>query len=236
MRLKVLVAAPLLLAAFTASADCDHTAPHRLTADLKGAASVAVIARAGSLRVNGGTGAGVTATGTACASDRDFLPKMRIEARRDGSELVIEAIVPERTVIFGWHEAKLDLEVTVPQNIPIRIQDGSGEIDIRGVRGDVDVTDGSGSVRIRDVAGDVRVKDGSGGIEIEGIRGTVRIVADGSGSIDIRDVERDVIVEEDGSGSIDVDEVRGDFTVERDGSGGVEWDRVSGTVRVPKER
>jgi hypothetical protein len=236
MRLRVLAAAPLLLVAVTASADCDHTAPHRLTADLKGATSVAVIGRAGSLRVIGGPGGGVTATGTACASDRDFLAEMRIAARRDGSELVIEAVVPERTVLFGWHEAKLDLEVTVPQNIPIRVKDGSGELEIRGVRGNVDVTDGSGSLRIRDVAGDVRVNDGSGGIEIDGIRGSVRIVEDGSGGIDIRDVERDVIVEEDGSGSIDVDQVRGNFTVERDGSGGVEWDRVSGTVRVPKER
>ncbi|MGZ8868144.1 MAG: DUF4097 family beta strand repeat-containing protein [Thermoanaerobaculia bacterium] len=234
MRLRVLAAAPLLLAAATASADCDHTAPHRLTADLKGATSVAVIGRAGSLRVIGGPGGGVTATGTACASDRDFLAEMRIAARRDGPELVIEAIVPGRTVLFGWHDAKLDLEVTVPQNIPIRIKDGSGsievrdvaqlevvdgsgELDIRGVRGNVEVTDGSGSLSIRDVAGDVRVEDGSGGIEVEGVRGSVRIV-------------------EDGSGSIDVDEVRGNFTVERDGSGGVQWDRVSGTVRVPKDR
>ena len=236
MRLKVLAAAPLLLAAVTASADCDHTAPHRLSADLKGATSVAVIGRAGSLRVSGGAGGAVTATGVACASDRDFLADMRIAARREGSELVIEAIVPERTMVFGWHEARLDLEVTVPPNVPIRIKDGSGELDIRGVRGNVEVRDGSGAIRIRDVSGDVRVEDGSGGIEIEDIRGTVRIVEDGSGGIDIRNVERDVIVEADGSGSIDVDEVRGNFTVERDGSGGVEWDRVSGTVRVPKER
>lgn len=234
MRVKVLAVAPLLLAAATASADCDHTAPHRLTADLKGATSVAVIARAGSLRVHGGPGAVVMAAATACASDRDFLSEMRIEARRDGSELVIEAIVPERTLIFGWHEARMDLEVAVPQNLPIRVKDGSGsaeirdvarlevvdgsgELDIRGVRGNVEVTDGSGSLSIRDVSGDVRVEDGSGSIEVERIRGSVRIV-------------------EDGSGSIDVDEVSGDFTVERDGSGGVEWDRVSGTVRVPRER
>mgnify|MGYP006150199881 CR=1 FL=1 len=38
-----------------------------------------------------GTSAGtVTAAGTACASDRDYLRGMRIEARRDGSELVID--------------------------------------------------------------------------------------------------------------------------------------------------
>ena len=253
MKLKVLSAIPLLFAATAASADCDHTAPHRLSADLKGATSIAIVGRAGSLRVTGTGAATVTVKGTACASDRDFLSSMRIEARRDGSELRIEAIIPERTHIFGWHDARLDLEVFVPQNIPLRIKDGSGstdvrdvaevdiadgsgELEIQGVRGNVVVDDGSGSLSIRNVGGDVRVEDGSGSIEIDRVRGSVRIVEDGSGGIDIRDVERDVTIESDGSGGIDVDLVRGNLTVERDGAGGVSYDRVTGVVRVPKDR
>lgn len=253
MRLRTLSALPLLFVAASASADCDHTAPHRLSADLKGATSVAVIARAGSLRVTGTPAGSVTASGIACASDREYLEGMRIEARRDGSELVIEAVIPERTHIFGWHEARLDMEVTVPQNIALRVKDGSGsaeirdvgtvtvtdgsgELDIQRVRGNVEVKDGSGSLSIRSVSGDVRVEDGSGSVEIEQVRGSVRILEDGSGGIDIRDVERDVTIEDDGSGGIDVDQVRGNFTVEHDGSGGVQYDRVGGRVRIPKQR
>lgn len=253
MRLRTLSAIPLLFVAAAASADCDHTAPHRLSADLKGATSVAVIARAGSLRVTGTSAGAVTAAGTACASDRDYLKGMRIEARREGSELVIEAIVPERTHIFGWHEARLDMEVSVPQTIALRIKDGSGsteirdvgtvtvtdgsgELEIRGVRGNVEVKDGSGSLSVRNVSGDVRIEDGSGSVEVEQVGGSVRIVEDGSGGIDIRDVEHDVTIEDDGSGGIDVDQVRGNFTVEHDGSGGVQYERVAGRVRVPRER
>ncbi|HET7707028.1 MAG TPA: hypothetical protein VFM36_13155 [Thermoanaerobaculia bacterium] len=253
MRLRTLSAIPLLFVAASAAADCDHTAPHRLSADLKGATSVAVLARAGSLRVTGTSAAAVTATGTACASDRDYLQGMRIEARREGSELVIEAIIPERTHIFGWHEARLDMEVNVPQHVALRVKDGSGsteirdvgsvtvtdgsgELEIKRVRGNVEVKDGSGSLSIRTVSGDVRIEDGSGSIEVEQIGGSVRVLEDGSGGIDIRDVERDVTIEDDGSGGIDVDQVRGNFTVENDGSGGVQYDRVGGRVRVPRER
>lgn len=253
MRLRTLSVMPLLFVAATASADCDHTAPHRLTADLRGATSVAVIARAGSLRVTGTAAGAVTAVGTACASDRDYLQGMRMEARREGSELVIEAIIPERTHIFGWHDARLDMDINVPQAVALRVKDGSGsteirdvgnvtvtdgsgELEIHGVRGNVEVKDGSGSLSIRNVSGDVRVDDGSGSLEIERVGGSVRIIEDGSGGIDIRDVEHDVTIEDDGSGAIDVDQVRGNFTVEHDGSGGVDYDRVGGRVRVPRER
>ncbi|HUP49681.1 MAG TPA: hypothetical protein VNA04_12920 [Thermoanaerobaculia bacterium] len=255
MKLTTLAAAALLLAPAAAAdlLDCNHTAPHRLTAALDGATSVAVIGRAGTLLVRGENVNAVTASGTACASDREFLGRMRIEARREGSEVVVEAVIPEKMVLFGWHHAKLDLEVIVPNHLPVRVKDGSGkaeisdvasldvvdgsgELVIRGVRGSLEVRDGSGSMRISDVGGDIRLTDGSGSVEIARVGGTVRVIADGSGSLDIRDVQRDVIIESDGSGSITVSDVRGDFIVERDGSGGIDYQRVGGQVRLPRRR
>lgn len=237
MKRKSLIGIGLMLLTMPAFADrerCSETAPHRLTADVNGATSITVIGRAGSLEVTGARVAAVTATGTACASEADFLAGMRIEARREGSELVIEAIIPERTMVFGWHQASLDFEVTVPDHLPVRVtdgsgsarvrdvaslsvKDGSGELDIRRVRGSVEVSDGSGSITIIDVGGDVRLRDGSGGMEIEKVGGNV-------------------IVERDGSGGIDVADVRGSFTVEQDGSGGIDYRDVSGTVSVPSKR
>lgn len=232
MRFLALSVATLALAGPAFAGDCSQSAPHRLSADLGDASEIVVIARAGTLRVTGSRSNTVTAAGEACASDRDFLAQMRIEARREGSTLRIEAIIPDRVVMFGFHEARLDFEVTVPESIPVRVTDGSGEATIRGVASLV-VTDGSGELEVRDVRGDVRVRDGSGSIEIDGVGGSVVIDADGSGSIDIRDVRRDVTVETDGSGSIEVADVRGNFIVHRDGSGGIDYDRVSGTVRIP---
>jgi DUF4097 and DUF4098 domain-containing protein YvlB len=212
---------------------CRHTAPHRLTAATAGATAIVVIGHAGSLRVTGAAVSAVEAKGTACASDEDFLKQMRIEARRDGSEVKIEAIIPEHKGFF-FDQASLDLEITVPENIPVRVVDGSGEVEIEKVAA-LDITDGAGSVNISDVRGDVKLRDGSGSVEVERIGGSVTVTEDGSGSLDIRGVSGDVTIQNDGSGSIDVGDVRGNFTVLRDGSGGVEYSRVSGTVRIPSK-
>ena len=232
MRLLALSAVTLLTTAAAFAGDCSHSAPHRLSAALGDASEIVIVGRAGALRVTGARTNTVTATGEACASDGDFLSQMRLEARREGSTLRVEAIIPDKVMVFAFHEARLDFEVTVPDSLPVRVTDGSGEAVVRGVAS-LDATDGSGGLEIRDVRGDVRVRDGSGSIEIAGVGGAVVIDADGSGSIDIRDVGRDVTVESDGSGSIEVADVRGDFIVHRDGSGGIDHDRVSGTVRIP---
>lgn len=231
MRKAAVLAVALLSTGTALAGDCGHTAPHRLTALAGDATAVVIVGRAGALRVSGATARNVVVRGTACSSDRDFLGEMRIEARRDGTELRIEAVIPEQVTLFGFHHARLDFEVEVPDSLPVRIKDGSGETAVRNVAA-VDIDDGSGEIRIRDVRGDVRVHDGSGSVEITGVGGSVR-VSDGSGSLDIRDVGRDVTIEDDGSGSIAVAGVRGNFTVLRDGSGGIDYERISGKVTVP---
>jgi hypothetical protein len=252
----LLVALPLLVAT-AANADlfdCGNSAQRRVSASVSGVSRVVVIGRAGSLRVSGRPAARqVVATGTACASDASALASIQLESRVSGSDLIIEAVIPERMGLFSWGEAKLDFEVALPDNIaldvrdgsgdliienagPLHVLDGSGELTIRGVHGNVEVTDGSGELTISDVTGDVKVTDGSGEIDINRVGGSVLIVEDGSGGIDIRNVQRNVTIGVDGSGSISVSDVRGDFVVEHDGSGGVSYDRVSGKVSVPRER
>lgn len=198
MRTLAYSAFSLLLAGSAVADDCNYTAPHRLNAALGDATSIVIVAKAGELKVNGSRARDVTATGTACVSDRDLLSGIRLEARREGSELRIEAVIPE-FIGFTFHrQAQLDFEVNVPDSLPVRIVDGSGETQVRDVAS-VDINDGSGEIRIRNVRGDVRVKDGSGSVEIDRVGGSV-VIVDGSGSIDIRDVTRDVTIEADGSG------------------------------------
>jgi hypothetical protein len=232
---------------------CDHTAARRVNASLAGVSRVLVIGRAGSLRVTGHAGGGeVVGSGTACSSDEGFLKDIQLRAERHGSELTVEAVIPERMGFFDWGSARLDFEVTLPETIALevrdgsgeatienvgdlRVHDGSGELTIRGVHGNADVTDGSGELIIADVSGDVRVRDGSGEMEIDRVGGNV-VISDGSGGIAVRNVQRNVTIESDGSGSVDVRDVRGDFTVESKGSGEVTSDRIGGRVTIPRRR
>ncbi len=247
--ISLAIAAPVL-----ADADCRHSAPRQLSAPSDGVKVVEVRAGAGSLVIRGGAAAGIRAAGTACSSSAGDLEKIRLESKRSGDRLVIEAVFPES---WSWgfgsnFHRRLDFTVELPQALAVEIDDGSGSIevrnvaaaniddgsgslDVRGVRGMVSVEDGSGDITIAD-AGGVRIEDGSGDIQIRAIRGTVVIAEDGSGGIEIADVTGNVLVEDDGSGSIAVRNVSGDFTVRDDGSGGVTVDGVRGKVSIPRDK
>ena len=256
--MRTLIAAAALTVLFLATSasaglfDCSNTSPRSASISAAGATRIVVIGRAGSLRVTGGPGDEVRATGTACASERDFLQRMKLTASRAGSVVRIEAEIPEWSG-FGFHEATLDFEVALPAGIPLEVRDGSGaltienvatldvddgsgELEIRSVHGDVSVKDGSGELRIDDVTGDVRIVDGSGSMTVSKVGGSVLVAEDGSGGIDIHNVRRNVTIRDDGSGSVDVSDVGGDFTVGSKGSGSISSERVAGRVSVPRNR
>jgi hypothetical protein len=128
----------------------------------------------------------------------------------------------------------IDIVATVPPDIALDIEDGSGGMRVRGMDADVTIEDNSGEVEIDGVKGRLIVKDGSGGIDIRNAGGDVEI-EDGSGGIDVRHVQGNIRIN-DGSGSIDVEDVAGSLDVPSGGSGGVHHRDVRGDVRVPRSR
>ena len=248
--MRTLALLALTLAGFFGN-DCDYTAPRTATISAAGATHIVIIGRAGTLRVTGARGTSeVRATGTACSSERDNLPEITLVATRSGSEVRIEAKVPQ---FSGWRSTNaLDFEVSVPNNIPLRIDDSSGELRVEGV-GAADIHDSSGALHVRDVSGDLQIDDTSGEITVEHVggkvtihdtsgsidvddAGAVDIPSDGSGAIDVRHVKRDVTIGSKGSGGITVSDVGGDFVVRHKGSGSIDYERVAGHVDIPKRR
>ena len=252
--MRTLTSVALTLLATSASAglsgnDCDYTAARSASAPVAGATRIVIVGRAGELRVNGSRGVSqVVAKGTACSSERDNLDDITLTATRNGSELRVEAKIPE---FSGWHSTNaLDFEVSVPDNIPIRIDDSSGELRVTGI-GAADIHDSSGALHVRDVSGDLRIDDSSGEITVEHVGGVltiedssgsidvddagqVDIPSDSSGSIEIRHVRRNVTVGHKGSGGVAVSDVGGDFIVEHKGSGSIDYERVAGRVEIPQ--
>ena len=236
MRKLILAAAMLLASTAHASLfdDCDHSASRVAALSSSGVTRVVIIGRAGYLHIDGRAGATeIRATGTACASDNDALADTTLTATRSGSEVRVEAHVPEwHGGFFGGSSPRLDFSVALPEGMPIVVDDTSGELTISRV-GNTDVDDTSGGIEIRHVNGDLTVRDTSGSIVIEEVTGNVHIPHDSSGSIDIHHVGGSVTIDRDGSGSIDVVDVGGDFTVGSKGSGSIDYDRVRGKVSVP---
>lgn len=101
--------------------------------------------------------------------------------QRNGNELVL-TVSKE-----GFFNAD-DLTVQVPAGLPLDLQLGSGNADVRGLRADVVVNTGSGEVDIKDVQGSkLQVKTGSGNIDIENAKpGNELALEAGSGNIDYK--------------------------------------------------
>lgn len=97
----------------------------------------------------------------------------------------------------------------------VRIDDKSGNIRVRDT-GDVWIRDTSGGIDIRGVKGSVEIEeDSSGEIEVDDVTGSVHVGRDSSGSIDVSRVGGDFVVDHDGSGSIDYDQVKGKVDIPR---------------------
>lgn len=141
----------------------------------------------------------------------------------------------------------IDLTIRVPVEMRFDIDDGSGEIVIQNINGDIEIEDGSGEIGVFDIGGNVRIDDGSGEIEMKNITGDIDLndgsgdvrinivtgdieIDDGSGDIRVRTVDGNVTVD-DGSGDIRIDDVTEDVDVEDDSSGGQRITNVDGRVR-----
>ncbi len=260
MRIPGALAPMVGLALFTvqaASAQVGNRCSERMTMELRSPASgvslLDVYAQAGSLEIEGEAGLSeILVDAILCASSPDRMEGLDVTLDRDGSAAVLEAVIPERNGGWGSGYSLIHLVVRVPRGMAARVADGSGELRIEGV-GPLDLGDGSGEIVLRDIQGDLTVDDGSGEIEIVGVEGSVRLddgsgavrisrvrgsvtLEDGSGQVAIEDVTGDVIVTDKGSGQIDVRNVGGDLRVKGTRRERIRYDAVRGTVDLPPAR
>jgi len=133
-----------------------------------------------------------------------------------------------RSFFSGNANIQVNLTVQIPENINLKIDDGSGSIEIETAKGHIEIEDGSGSISIKHIEGNIDIDDGSGIIKVEDAKGDV-VIDDGSGSIDISDIVGDVEIS-DGSGSISIDNVENDVIINNSGSGGVRISDVKGKI------
>src|SRR5262245_43558857 len=117
------------IAAAAAAGDCPHRAERQAAVDAAGARLVKVEAGAGSLRVEGRSGASVAAHGTACASRSTMLDQVQLRASRHGDTVLVKTDLPENNWSFGGG-AWLDLVVEVPSDVAVEVEDGSGSAEI----------------------------------------------------------------------------------------------------------
>lgn len=127
-------------------------------------------------------------------------------------------------VSFGANRnTEINLQVRVPAELALDIDDGSGDIRLADLAASVKLEDGSGGIQIDNLNGNLNIDDNSGSIAISNVTGSIDIT-DGSGSIEIQHVSGSVTIE-DGSGDIEVSHVANIVEID-DGSGDIDINEV----------
>jgi len=115
-------------------------------------------------------------------------------------------------------------DIVIASVASLRLADESGDIDVDGVEGDVDIDDDSGEIDVRSTAS-LSIADTSGDIRVDGVDGPL-VVVDESGEIDVTRVSADVDITDD-SGGIVVRDAAGTVRI-HDGSGDILVENVGG--------
>jgi hypothetical protein len=152
---------------------------------------------------------------------------VKLALKKQGNTAVLQSDIVGASALKV--EARINLQIDIPQNIDVQITDGSGSIRVNLLHANLKIDDDSGSIKVYDITGEISIEDSSGSIVIEEVTGNV-FVSDGSGSIAIESVRGDINVK-DGSGSLKIVEIDGNVTVS-DSSGSVEIQDVKKNVFV----
>lgn len=115
----------------------------------------------------------------------------------------------------------ISYEVIVPAETRLQTHTGSGNQQVEGIQGPVEVGTGSGSIQVSDIGGTVRADTGSGSITANHIKGNIHAKT-GSGSIHANDV----------AGGFEGDTGSGQVTLEQTSPGAVRVDTGSGSVEL----
>lgn len=231
--LSLCLLAALPLSALADEKHCAHSAPRDAALDLAGVKTVVFEAGPHDITITGQRGAAGALRGRACASDARRLAELVVSQRRDGDRLIVRA---ERTGLLrkgswsGKDYGYLSLTATVPDDLAVRVDVGSGDVRVQGVAtlsGDV----GSGDLSVREVRGTFYADVGSGDIDATDI-GALHVVSVGSGDLEARGIRGDARIGEVNSGDLDLQNVKGKVTIASLGSGDISLTGIGGDVRV----
>jgi DUF4097 and DUF4098 domain-containing protein YvlB len=119
------------------------------------------------------------------------------------------------------HNISISYDVTVPAETELRVESGSGNQRVEGIRGPLQVSAGSGGLNISAIGDRVHAETGSGDIEIDRVQGNVRAKT-GSGSIRADEI----------AGAFEADTGSGHITLQQTAPGSVHVDTGSGGVEL----
>jgi DUF4097 and DUF4098 domain-containing protein YvlB len=229
----------VLVAALASLALCQETRVYRegsnwvqeMTGDLGAAKNLRVKLDAGSVRVQGGSQAGIT-----YVIHRKAYTSSEQQARREFDSYRISTSVKGDTAWIVAESSRRDSKcsddfvVNVPRNLDsAKIETGGGNVNATGSAGRVELESGGGNIHLDDIGGDVTGETGGGTIEVGSVAGNVKLET-GGGNIKIASA-KGAIKAESGGGNVTVlSGLQG--AVLETGGGSIRVDKCSGPVKA----
>src|SRR3981189_1447163 len=125
--------------------------------------------------------------------------------RQNGNSIRIDYV--------NLNNISIDYEITVPENTAIRAHTGSGNQNVEGLKGNIDLESGSGDLKLARLTGELRFQTGSGNVRGRELSGPAKIKA-GSGDIEIEEMGAGDVEIRTGSGNITANGINGGFRAE----------------------
>jgi hypothetical protein len=173
----------VLISALASLALCQETRVYRegsnwvqeMKGDLGAAKNLRVKLAAGSVRVQGGSQAGIT-----YVIHRKAYTSSEEKARREFESYRISTSVKGDTAWIVAESSRRDSKcsddfvINVPRNLEsAKIETGGGNVNATGIAGRVELESGGGNIRLDDIGGEVTAETGGGTIEVGSVQGNV---------------------------------------------------------------
>src|SRR5271165_1626415 len=159
--------AALMTAVLTTAALASNTPQGTFdkTLQVSGPVDLEVLTHSGDVTVRAGSSGSVQIHGKIYVGDR------WLRGSRQGDVQQIEQNPPIRQDGNSVHidyvnmqNISVDYEITVPADTTIRSHTGSGDQNIEGTRGNIELQAGSGDIKLANLTGEVRLQTGSGDV------------------------------------------------------------------------
>ena len=202
-----------------------------MTGDLGAAKNLRVKLAAGSVKVQGGSQAGIT-----YVIHRKAYTSSEERARREFESYRISTSVKGDTAWVVAESSRRDSKcadefvINVPRNLQsAKIETGGGNVNATGIAGRVDLESGGGSIHLDDIGGEVTAETGGGAIEVGRVEGNVSLQT-GGGNIKVASAKGEIKAESGGGSVIVLSGLQG--AVLETGGGSIRVDKCSGRVKA----
>jgi DUF4097 and DUF4098 domain-containing protein YvlB len=238
---------------FSLSANAEVTKEETFSFKISDSGSFSLSNVNGDVTVTGGDGNTIEVVATKKAGSQKQLDGIEIKISESADSVEIETDLPSSEGWFKWGNdgAEVTYEVTVPSGISLdSIETVNGEVEIRGVSGDVNASTVNGEINLEDLAADVEMDTVNGTInasfaKLEGQQKVKASTVNGRMTLNLP-ADADVDVNADTlNGNISAD----DFDLEVDkgfvgsdlngkigsGSASLNLDTVNGSIKIRKD-